>query len=131
MHSMPSDSGSVPRFPSNSEEMLREVYFTMCVSRPGKPCIVDQLSRGEERMEAQGIQIEEAKRVADKAHEDAREALREVRDHRHPDPSPPALERFFDGAMMGAAAVIGAALPGALIIGLLWQAGTLMGWGHP
>jgi len=128
---MPSDSGSIPRFPANSEEMLREVYHTLCVSRPGKPCIVDQLSRGEERMEAQGIQIEEAKRVADKAHEDARDALREVRDHRHPDQSPPLLERVGETMLMGAAAVIGGAIPGAMIIGFLWQAGTFMGWGHP
>jgi hypothetical protein len=131
MPPVPSDSGAVPRFPSNSEEMLREVYFTMCVSRPGKPCIVDQLSRGEERMEAQGLQIEEARRVADKAHEDARDALREVREHRHPDSSPSIGTRAFEAMVMGAAGVVGAALPGALIIGLLWQAGTFMGWGRP
>lgn len=126
-----SDSGSIPRFPANSEEMLREVYFTMCVSRPGKPCIVDQLSRGEERMQAQGAMIEDVQRIADQAHQDARDALREVRDHRHPDASPSIAARAFEAMVMGAAGVVGAALPGALIIGLLWQAGTFMGWGRP
>lgn len=115
--------------PSDSER-LREVWETLCVSRHGHPSIIDQLATGERRMEDTARMADAAMETARAAQESSRATAEALATHIAAPTERPFISRLFEAAAITVVSVIAGSLPAALAIGLLYQAGQLMGWGR-
>lgn len=115
--------------PSDSER-LREVWETLCVSRHGQPSIIDQLAAGERVMADTARMADAAMATARAAQESSRATAEALAAHIAKPAERPLTSRLFDAAVTTMVCVVAGALPAALVIGLLYQAGQLMGWGR-
>lgn len=121
-----SDSGAQRAIPSTIEEMVRQMYHDLSVSRPGRPCVVDMLARGEERMDRNDEEIARMRELQNGHDASIAAVNRALELHCITPTEKPVYIRMGESALMAMAAVVGAALPVALAWGLLWQSSQAM-----
>lgn len=114
----------------SDSERLREVWETLCVSRQGHPSIIDQLATGDRRMADTARMADAAMATARAAQESSRATADALAAHIAKPAERPLVSRMLDAAALTVVSVIAGSLPAALAIGLLYQAGQLMGWGR-
>lgn len=121
-----SDSDAVERIPSSTDQMVREMYFTLSVSRPNRPCVVEMLRDGQRRMDDQDEEVERLREIAE-ASRDSAAALREaLRLHVATPQEKPLGPRLWEAALVAMASIVGASIPALLAWGVLFRSAVAM-----
>ena len=116
-----SDSGAQRRIPSTTDEMVREMFVTLSVSRPGQPCVVEMLRDGQRRMDDQDAEVERLREIAEEGRDSAKSLSEALRLHVTTPQERALLARLGDAFLIAMVSVVGASIPALLAWGVLFQ----------
>ena len=121
-----SDSGAQRRIPNTTDEMVREMYVTLSVSRPGQPCVVEMLRDGQRRMDEQDAEVERLREIAEAGRDSAASLRDALTLHVTTPQEKPLTSRLFEAALISIVSVSAASLPAFLAWGVLWRSAVAM-----
>jgi hypothetical protein len=121
-----SDSGAQRRIPSTTDEMVREMFVTLSVSRPGQPCVVEMLRDGQRRMDDQDAEVERLREIAEGADSSSKALSAALDLHVKTPQEKPLSTRLLEAALISIVSVSAASLPAFLAWGVLWRSAVAM-----